>query len=32
MTGPVIERIEITLFDESDRLAARVTNKWVLRR
>ena len=33
-TGRVIDKFvfEITLFDESDRLAARVTNKWVLRR
>lgn len=32
--GRVIDKFvfEITLFDESDRLAARVTNKWVLRR
>ena len=32
--GRVIDKFvfEITLFDESHRLAARVTNKWVLRR
>ena len=32
--GRVIDKFvfEITLFDESDRLAARVTNTWVLRR
>jgi hypothetical protein len=33
-TGRVIDKFafEITLFDEDDRLTARVTNRWVLRR
>lgn len=32
--GRVIDKFvfEITLFDESDRMAARITNRWVLRR
>ena len=33
-TGRVIDKFafEITLFDENDQVAARVTNRWVLRR
>jgi len=32
--GRVVDKFvfEITLFDEDDRLAARITNRWVLRR
>lgn len=32
--GRVIDKFvfEITLFDDSDRVAARATNRWVLRR
>jgi hypothetical protein len=33
-TGRVVDKMafEITLFDEAERMAARVTNRWVLRR
>ncbi len=33
-TGRVVDKMafEITLFDEDDRMAARITNRWVLRR
>jgi hypothetical protein len=33
-TGRVVDKMafEITLFDETDRMAARITNRWVLRR
>jgi hypothetical protein len=32
--GRTVDRMafEITLFDEADRMAARITNRWVLRR